>query len=131
MRGGDKEALIQYRINRGFEALEEAKLLSTYQHWNLATSRLYYACFYALLALMAQKNINAYTHKGVKSHFHKDFIKTGLLSKADGKLVSDLFNKRHESDYEDFTDFDETDVNPLIPEVEGFLQKIQTLLKRE
>lgn len=123
------EALIKYRLDRAYEVLDEAKFLSANAYWNLATNRLYYACFYALLALMAKHQIKAYSHKGIKVEFGRQFIKTGLFSRADGKLFSDLFNKRHESDYEDFVNFDESTVKPLIPEVETFIKKVADALK--
>ena len=40
-------ALIQYRIERAEETIEEASLLSKESHFNAAINRLYYACFYA------------------------------------------------------------------------------------
>lgn len=39
--------LIQYRLARAEETLEEARLLAQRYHWNAAVNRLYYACFYA------------------------------------------------------------------------------------
>jgi uncharacterized protein (UPF0332 family) len=47
-----RETIIKYRIDRAFETLEEAKILSTGNHWNTVANRLYYACFYIVIALL-------------------------------------------------------------------------------
>jgi len=44
--------LIQYRLDRAREAFEEALLMQREEHWNACINRLYYACFYAVTALL-------------------------------------------------------------------------------
>jgi len=41
-------SLIQYRVDRALESIEEAKLLLENGHLNSSVNRLYYACFYAV-----------------------------------------------------------------------------------
>ena len=60
-------ALIQYRIERAEETIEEASLLSKESHFNAAINRLYYACFYAASALMVAYGLTASSHAGVKT----------------------------------------------------------------
>ncbi|MDX1940295.1 MAG: HEPN domain-containing protein [Saprospiraceae bacterium] len=47
-----KEELAAYRLQRAHEALEEANVMVSIQHWNTAANRLYYACFYAASAYL-------------------------------------------------------------------------------
>lgn len=47
-----KQDLIQYRLSRAKETLDEVRDLDKLGHWNAAISRLYYACFYAVSALL-------------------------------------------------------------------------------
>ena len=68
------------------------------------------------------------THSGVKANFHKEYIKTGLLDKDFGKLYNNLFNKRQEGDYQDFQIFDKETIEPLITQVEIFVQTIEKML---
>jgi uncharacterized protein (UPF0332 family) len=56
--------LIQYRLKRAREALEEALLMKQEAHWNTCANRLYYACFYAVTALLAKEDLVA--AEGVK-----------------------------------------------------------------
>jgi len=43
----------------------------------------------------------------------------------------DLFDLRQKGDYGDFFDFEEQHVTTLLPKVESFLMKIETLAKDE
>ena len=101
-------ALIQYRIERAEETIEEASLLSKESHFNAAINRLYYACFYAASALMVAYGLTASSHAGVKTMIGMHFVSKGLLStkgllsKEQGKAFSRLFEIRHSGDYDDF-----------------------------
>lgn len=63
-----------------------------------------------------------------RAGFALHFIKTGLLDKESGKLFGDLFDLRQKGDYSDFLDIEEKHVIPMIPKVEEFLNKIQSIL---
>ena len=95
-------ALIQYRIERAEETIEEASLLSKESHFNAAINRLYYACFYAASALMVAYGLTASSHAGVKTMIGMHFVSKGLLSNEQGKAFSRLFEIRHSGDYDDF-----------------------------
>ena len=47
------EALSKYRIERAHETLAEIPYLRDQGYYNTATNRLYYACYYAAVALLA------------------------------------------------------------------------------
>ena len=123
-----RDELIQYRIDRAKDCLEEARILAKANHWNTVANRLYYSAFYAINALFVKNEIKAITHIGVKSNFHKEFIKTGLLNKDLGKLYNNLFNKRQEGDYQDFQEFEKEIIEPLIIKVDKFIDEIENRL---
>lgn len=56
---------------------------------------MYYACFYAVGALLIKKNTSTTSHSGTRLQFEQEFIKTGLIDKKYAKIYSDLFEKRH------------------------------------
>lgn len=93
-------------------------------------NRLYYACFYAVLALLAKNDMNTYTHKGVKIMLSPHFIKSGLVDTVWGKLYQKLFDTRNEADYEDFIDFDEERLGAFIDDAEQFVSVITSLAKQ-
>ena len=60
-----RRALICYRLERADETIVEAKLLASDGHYNATMNRLYYACFYASLALLVANDIATASHAGV------------------------------------------------------------------
>ena len=58
--------------------------------------------------------------------FH--FIQTGLVSKEDGRLFSDLFDRRQTGDYDDFVFYEEETVKIFFHEAEGFILRIISLI---
>jgi uncharacterized protein (UPF0332 family) len=123
-------ALVTYRLERARKTLEEAKYMRKGDFFNAAVNRLYYACYYAATALLLARNIEANTHSGVKTMLSFHFVRTGLLSLEDGTTFSNLFDKRHSSDYEDFTFCDAALVDYLLPRSEDFVVAIEKLINQ-
>jgi uncharacterized protein (UPF0332 family) len=90
--------LVEYRISRARETLNEAILLANGDHWNAVANRLYYTCFYLVNALLIHNDLSFKSHNGVKTEFHRSFVKTEKITLDSGKLYSRLFNLRHEGD---------------------------------
>jgi uncharacterized protein (UPF0332 family) len=120
-----KKDYINYRLEKARKTLQDAKILAESHSWNSSVNRLYYACFYAVIAILSKYDIESHTHIGAKSQFSLHFIKTGLIDKDLGLLYSDLFDLRHKGDYADFIEFEENLVTKLIPKVESFLSEIE------
>jgi len=128
LKKATQEDYINYRMARARKTFEDAKYLASIKSWDSCMNRLYYACFYSVLALFSKFQITSHRHSGAKTLFALHFIKTGLLDKESGKLFGDLFDLRQKGDYGDFLDIEEKHVIPLIPKVEQFLNKIEFLL---
>ncbi len=120
--------LIKYRIRRAEETYKEAVLMKDANHWNACANRLYYACFYAVIALLEKHGYASSKHSGVKSIFNKNFVKTRLISKEQGELYTNLFDSRQEGDYVDFVIFNASDIEPWIPEAKNFIDSISDLI---
>lgn len=67
------KTLVLYRLGRAKESLDEASILLKNGHANTFVNRLYYACFYAVSALLLTKGLSSSKHSGVKVFF------TGIL----------------------------------------------------
>jgi uncharacterized protein (UPF0332 family) len=52
-----KREYIKYRLEKSDESLNDAKLLAQNQRWNACVNRLYYACFYAVMALLLLRTV--------------------------------------------------------------------------
>lgn len=88
-----KNALIVYRMQRSYETMKEAEVMLRESFYNAAINRLYYACYYATVALLLKYDILAQTHNGVKTMLGLHFITTGKIPVKIGKTFSTLFEK--------------------------------------
>jgi len=123
------EELVRYRLERAWESLDEARLLAQGRHWNTCANRLYYACFYAVSALLASRGLGASRHTGVRALFGRHFVKTGKVSKEQGAFYNDLFESRQESDYQDFFRIEPETITPWIEQTETFMIEIERLIR--
>ena len=119
---------INYRMKRAKETLIEVETLINNEYWNTAINRLYYACFYAVNALLLKYNINASTHSGIRQKFGQHFVITGKISKDLGKHYSELFEKRQKGDYNDFYDFDKETVERLFKPSILLIKEIKNII---
>lgn len=122
-------ALIDYRLQRAHSTLGEADLLYGGGYYNAAVNRLYYACYYAAVALLLSREIETSTHNGVKTQLSMHFVRTGLLSIEHSTTFGLLFDKRHSSDYSDFAYCDAGLVELLRPRAEAFIDAVERLTR--
>jgi len=128
MKLENKAEYIKYRFQRAEESLDDALIMIQNKKWNTAINRLYYSCFYAVLAVLLNNDIETRTHNGARTKFSNEFIKTGVLDKKYGRLFSKLFDYRQKGDYGDLFDFDDKIVLPLVDQVKDFLAGIEKLI---
>lgn len=129
MTKSNKE-LVSYRLHRARETLADARILADASRWNPCVNRLYYACFYAVSALLIQEGLSSSKHTGLRSLFNRHFVKTNKVSKEKARIFNDLFERRQEGDYVDFVSFEESQVLPWICEVEEFVENIAILVEK-
>lgn len=83
------EDIILYRVERTHETLEDARILANSERWNACINRLYYACFYAVSALLMKNGLSSSKHSGVRSLFNFNFVKTGKVPKDLARISND------------------------------------------
>lgn len=119
---------IQYRIQKSTDTISEIEIHIQNGFWNTAINRMYYACFYAVSALLLKQGIQTSSHAGVRQQFGQLFAKTEIIDRQLARHYTDLFEKRHKGDYNDFFDYDEETVRRLLPLTKKFIEKIQELI---
>jgi uncharacterized protein (UPF0332 family) len=124
------EENIQYRIKRARETYKDAVYLFELGSINSSVNRLYYAAFYATLALLLKNNIEVKSHKGVKQKLGEEFVLKGIISKEYAKTYSILSDYRHKGDYDDLYDFDHDVVNNLIGPVKEYIDLIEQIVSQ-
>jgi len=120
--------LVSYRIERSWETLAEARVMAQTGHWNGCVNRLYYACFYAVNALLLSQGLSSAKHTGVRGLFSLHFVKTGAFPKDLAALYNTLFDSRQESDYADFFLVDPVEAALWQEQTELFIKQIATML---
>jgi uncharacterized protein (UPF0332 family) len=62
MNQKELQELVKYGIRKARETFNEVDLHVENKLWNTAMNRLYYAYYYAVIALLVDKDIHAQTH---------------------------------------------------------------------
>ncbi len=125
-----RAALVNYRIGRAHETLREVDLLVSGEFYNAAVSRLYYACYYIVVALLVANRLETQTHAGVKTVFSLNFVKPRLIDPDLSKVFYRLFDLRHNNDYEDYCFCERETIEKIRPIAEKFIDTIEALIKK-
>jgi len=122
----EEQALVRYRLERASEALDEAELLFESGHLHTYVNRLYYACFYAVSALLVTKGLSTSKHAHLRALLHKELIRPGIIPLEYGQLFDLLFNNRQKGDYSDFVVFRTEQVQGWLKQAREFVDYIST-----
>src|ERR1039458_1912453 len=123
MTSEQKWDLVQYRLANAKKTLREVDLLIQNRLWNIAVNRLYYACFYAVTALLLNNEINTKTHSGAMKMLGLHFVNKGIITDDAGSFYTKIFTMRYKGDYEDYIDYVENDVIVLITPAEELINR--------
>lgn len=116
------------RIDHARESLDTAFLVFEGGDYRSAANRSYYAIFHAVRALAALDHVEMRKHSGYISEFRKRYTKTGIFGKRLSDILTDAFEVRNESDYDDFFVIARADVSQQIDDARLFLSEIELYL---
>jgi uncharacterized protein (UPF0332 family) len=127
-----EQILVEYRLTEARESLAEAKVLLREKMSNRSVmNRLYYAMFYAVLAVLQGKQISASKHSGVIAAFDREFVKNMIFDKTFSKALHRAFELRQKGDYMENTVIPENDIENLMRTATDFLSKVECFLSRK
>ena len=126
----NRNIIVNHRFQRAQETLEETKKICEIGLWHSAANRLYYACYYAVTALLIKNGYFAHTHNGVLTLLGKHFVLEGIISKKQNELYRKIFELRQKGDYGDWVIIDEQIMKPLIEPAEQFIKTIEKLINQ-
>ena len=126
-----QQDLIRYKLGRAEETLAEARVMLQTSHLYGAANRIYYACFYAVTALLLTQNLSSSKHSGAIALFNRHFVKPGLISVDMGKFYSRMFDNRLESDYADWAEVEKQDIKEEFARAEEFVNAITVLINKQ
>ena len=128
MKDDEKNALIEHRIARATDTIEEVSFLIKNKKFLLAVNRIYYGMFYVLSAFSLRYDFSTSKHQQLIGWFNKEFISTGEIDRKYGRILHNAYNNRSTGDYDDFAEFDEEDVKESFDEMKDFIRTIRALL---
>ena len=125
----DRSDYLRYRIQRASETIREAELLSNGGFTAGAVNRIYYACFYAVSALLTSEGHSSSKHSGVMSLFDQHWIKSGRMPNEVGAFYHLIFQRRQKGDYGDEAFFERQQVKEWLAEARSFVERIADWLR--
>ena len=120
--------VVRYRIQNAESTMAEVESHKANGFYNTAINRMYYACFYAVSALLVANKIEVKSHDGARQKLGLFFVRTGKISSELGKFYSLIFAKRTSGDYEDFINHDLDTVEKYQPQAQMLIEEIKNLL---
>ena len=125
----NRKALIEYRLAQARDSIREADVLDqSGMSRRSVMNRLYYAMFYAVLALLQEKEMGTSKHSGAIALFDREFVKTGTFPKEMSKALHRAFELRQKGDYMEETEVTADDVAEIRPVVEQFVASAELFL---
>lgn len=126
----ERAIMVRLEYERALKLIDETNKIAAMEMWNTAASRLYYALFHAVSALLIRDGIPVGSHKGTNLRFGQYYIQTGVFPKEYGHLFTQMQALRERADYnimfeatkEDFEEMWQP-VNELIASIGKFCTK--------
>jgi len=127
-----KKEVLELKNNRLAEAedsIREAEvLLKEGMSMRAVMNRIYYAMFYAVLALLQEKGMGTSRHAGAISLFDREFIKKGVFDEKLSKILHRAFELRQTGDYMEQVEVTRSEVDEMLPETKEFVRKVRMYL---
>lgn len=122
--------LSRYRLDKASEMLTTAQRDMDAEDYASANNRAYYCIFHAMRAVLALDGEDYKKHSAVIARFTLNYLKTEILPRDYGKLISNASLIRNRSDYEDFYICSIEDTQRLIEGAKDFYNAISDYLHR-
>ena len=121
-------SLSRVRMEHAWECLKDAQENLNNEQYKNAANRSCYAAFHAMRAVLALDGVDFKRHAGVLSEFQKNYIKTKVFPVSFSRYITDLFNVRTKSDYDDFFILPKADVVNQVSHADEMLHGIEKYL---
>jgi uncharacterized protein (UPF0332 family) len=129
MKPEQLEDLLRYRMDQAHETLREAEILLNESALRGTVNRAYYAMFYALLALLATRQLGTSRHSGALALFDREFVKTGVFPAELSRSLHLAFDRRQTHDYGEMTQINRPIAEETLTEARNFVAAIEAHLR--
>lgn len=122
--------LSRHRLDKAEAMLSAARRDIREKDYASANNRAYYCIFHGMRAVLALDGEDYKKHSAVIACFTLNYLKTDILPRGYGALISNASLIRNRSDYEDFYICSIDDTKRLIEGASEFLSAVKTYLER-
>lgn len=130
-----KDAELNRKLNvimtKSKDTLKIAKKLFEQGYYSDSISRVYYAVFHSLQAILLTIGLSFSKHSGIIGSFNKEFIHKEIFPKNFHKIIERLFKDRQIGDYEYEEDLNFDDAKQDIDDAENIIMSIERYLIKE
>ena len=112
----DRATMVRLEIERARKTYKEMVFLMEANLLNGAASRLYYAVFHAVSALLIHDAHYVKSHKGAFVAYCQHYVNTGIMPIETGRLFGQLETMRNNSDYNCIYEADKEELQELMEE---------------
>ncbi|HUS91790.1 MAG TPA: HEPN domain-containing protein [Phycisphaerae bacterium] len=120
--------LVKLWLSKAEDSLESAALELDAGHVLFAVNRLYYACFYAITALLLSEGKQFARHASVLAEFNRAWVKTGRVDRTWGSFAHSLFDDRQQADYLPAVIFTPADTSGRLDQARRFVALVRGLM---
>ncbi|MDX1631044.1 MAG: HEPN domain-containing protein [Thermoanaerobaculia bacterium] len=99
MTGEGRRAAVHEELAASEEEIAAAERLLESDLARVALTRVYFALFHAVRALLYAHGHEPRSHAGARTLFGRHFVKEGAFTPADGRLLTRLQRQREKADY--------------------------------
>lgn len=118
-------SLSKHRMDQAKQCIKSAKILVDADDYKGAANRSYYAVFHAIRSVLALEKRDFSKHSAVGAHFRKEYIKTGVFEVKLSDIITEAFEVRSDSDYDDYYAISKKEVEEQILNAEFFCKTIE------
>ena len=126
---GALKEVVSYWIEKANDSLNASQDDLKAGRFSFSVNRIYYACFYAVSAVLLQKGLRFKKHSGVRAAFHKHIVKTAMMSREHGQFYDEIFEARQRGDYIELVRFEKEQVKKWLKQASEFVKVVRSLIK--
>lgn len=123
--------LSKMRLEKAKQCIDSAKALIEAGDYRGAANRSYYAIFHSMRSVLALERKDFSKHSGVSSYFRKEYIRNGLFPDRMSSIVTQAFNIRNRSDYDDIYVISKNAILKQVKNAESFYEEIEKYLSEK
>lgn len=130
-RESDIWEVVKYWVEKSDESINAALDEMGAERLSFSVNRIYYACFYAVSAVLLKEKLTFKKHTGVRAAFHKYLVKTRKVNYEHGRLYDELFEARQRGDYIELVHFEKKQVEDWLKRARQFVKALKLLINTD